>query len=101
VVSGAKDHKAGGVVMSDMVDDFQAMRQHSQEKRERNRHASAEILDGYGVGYSSNNDGAHLIVRHADKVVDFWPGTGKYCFRGTSKYKRGVYNLLSDLGVKR
>lgn len=84
--------------MSDMGDDFRALREHSQEKRAGNRESSAEILKRAGVDFTVHNRGAHLIVRHGGIRVDFWPGTGKWSSRG-GRNDRGVFKLLKFLGV--
>lgn len=74
-------------------------KEESQAKRAGNRENSADILAQRGISFTTNNAGAHLIVTHNHKTADFWPGTGKYQVRGTGQYKRGVFNLLKDLGV--
>lgn len=74
-------------------------KEESQAKRAGNRENSAKILESRNVPFLSMNSGAHLIVSYNGKTADFWPGTGKYQVRGTGKYKRGVFNLLKDLGV--
>ena len=78
------------------------MRRAGQERRAANRQSSASLLESKGVGFESKNSGAHLIVRCGAKVADFWPGTGKYAVRNPAgvTYKRGVFNLLKDLGVE-
>lgn len=82
--------------------DFGAyMRQASAEKRAKNRKRGEEIIIDYGLEHEVKNYGAHIIVRHNGKTADYWPGTGKYNIRGTSSYKRGVFNLLKDLEVRR
>lgn len=72
----------------------------SKERRAGNRSNSAAILRERGIAFECCNDGAHLIVQHAGKITDFWPGTGKYCVRGSGKYKRGVFNMLRDLDCR-
>ncbi len=84
---------------SEMADDFRAMHEASKVKRAGNREFSTNLLTEQGVGFVSKNDGAHLIVEYSGRVVDFWPGTGKYKFRDSDKYKRGVFNMLKELGV--
>ena len=89
--------------MSDMADDFNAMRQESQERRARNREESAKILTDAGVQFLSRNGGAHLIVEHEGKIVHFWPGTGKWkVLRGPGYTQdgRGVFTLLNWLKVR-
>lgn len=72
----------------------------SQARRADNRAGSADMLQELGVSFERNNMGAHLIVSHDGKVVDFWPGTGKYIPRGFGRPGRGVFNLLKLIGVK-
>lgn len=67
--------------MSEMAEDFNALKKLKQEKRADNRQASAEILKTAGVRFISNNGGAHLIVEAVGHYVDFWPGTGKWITR--------------------
>ena len=86
--------------MADMGDVFNAMRKAGRERRASNRETSPEVLRDHGVAFEVKNGGAHLIVRHGDRVADLWPGTGKYQVRGTGHYRRGVFNMLRDLGVE-
>lgn len=74
--------------------------QESQVRRGENRENSAVILTERGVQFEAKNMGAHLIVSHEGKIVDFWPGTGKYIPRGFGRPGRGVFNLLKAIGVK-
>lgn len=83
----------------DMSEMYRDLRSISQEKRKNNRESSAEILTRNGVAFRSHNYGAHMHVEHLGKTADFWPGTGKYQIHGEKSYKRGVFNLLRDLGV--
>lgn len=76
-----------------------AMKEASVVKRATNRDASTETLRRHGVQFDSRNAGAHLIVKHAGKVVDFWPGTGKWIVRGQHKARRGLFPLLRELGA--
>lgn len=72
----------------------------SQARRADNREGSAAMLQDLGVAFERKNMGAHLIVSHDGKVVDFWPGTGKYIPRGFGRPGRGVFNLLKLIGLK-
>jgi hypothetical protein len=85
--------------MGDMGDTFNAMRESGKERRASNRETTPELLRRHGIPFDTKNDGAHLIVYHGGKIADLWPGTGKYQVRGTGKYRRGVFNMLRDLGV--
>ena len=87
--------------MSDMGDDFTALRKIKQEKRASNRDASAAILSRSGVVFESKNLGAHLIVQAGATVVDFWPGTGLWIVRGEKKQRRGVRKLVEYVEQQR
>jgi len=79
--------------MSDLSDDFRAMREHSASKRASNRERSAHLLRDHGIKFDSCNGGAHLII---DNRIDFWPGTGRWKFRG-GRTGFGVFNLIDAL----
>lgn len=86
--------------MSDLGETFSAYREAGKVKRAENRENSAAILTERGVAFEAKNGGAHLVVSHGGKVADFWPGTGLYGLRKKRGYRRGVFNLLRELGVK-
>jgi hypothetical protein len=94
--------------VTDMADDFNALksilREQSIRKRQHNRESSPQVLDRYGVEYETRNDGIHLIVRGGEgngTIVDFWPGTGKWIARDATKSSgRGVFRMIEWLGVK-
>ena len=80
--------------MGALFRDYKAMR---QKKRAGNRESSADMLRQAGIAFQSNNAGAHLVVKHCGVTVDFWPGTGLWCIRGSTAQHRGVNRLLSRL----
>lgn len=82
--------------MSDLADDYRAMREHSREKKLSNKEFSTKLLDKRGVDYESKNNGIHLIVFNGDETIDFYPSTGKWIPRG-GKAQRGVMNLLKRM----
>lgn len=88
--------------MGDMADVWVGFKERSREKRASNRANSAQTLRTFGIGFTSHNSGAHLIVKHGEKIIDFWPGTGKWFVRGQSDGKRGVMNLVKfcQKGIK-
>lgn len=79
------------------------MKEAGQERRAGNRESTPQVLRDHGVAFDTKNAGAHLVVRHAGQVADLWPGTGKYRVRRKGgkgeQYRRGVFNLLRDMGV--
>jgi hypothetical protein len=86
--------------MSEAIQHVIDMRDEGKARRANNRHRSTEMLATLGVQFEIKNDGAHLIVTHDDKKVDFWPGTGKFIPRKKGgKSGRGVFNLLQLLGI--
>lgn len=69
-------------------------RQEAKERREKNRKSSISILQVYGVEFERKNGDVHLIVAHGERVIDFWPSTGKFIERKSGRAGRGVFNLL-------
>lgn len=69
----------------------------SRERRAHNRESSAALLSAMGIAFEAKNEGAHLIVRHAGRTIDFWPGTGKWKDRREVRDQRGVRKLLAHL----
>lgn len=82
--------------MGDMGTIWRDQKRHSQCKRKMNREDSARILIESGINFTSNNEGAHLIVQKDSIIIDFWPGTGKYITR-SGKHGRGILNLLKEV----
>ena len=80
--------------MSEIGDDFAALKKAQQENRANNRIQSADYLSKRGIQFSSNNGGAHLIVEGPSCFIDFWPGTGKWNSRDGQK-GFGVRNLVA------
>jgi len=78
-------------------DDFTMMRISGQEKRRQNRLSSPAFLTSLGILFREHKAGAHLVVTHGGRTVDFWPGTGKWIDRDTKWYGRGVRNLIKHL----
>jgi len=85
--------------MSEQAADYYAMAADSKKRRRRNRNQSAHILRQRCVEFTEHNKGAHLIVKTASGVIDFWPGTGKYTIRKTGESGRGVFNLLKEMKI--
>jgi hypothetical protein len=87
--------------MSDLADDFRALRESRKKKRSHNRQQSRKLLDQWNIEYTVHNMGAHFIVEvpgtDGEQKVDFWPGTGKWIPRGSNKHGRGVKKLLTYL----
>ncbi len=96
------------VACGDLDDDDPYGKKEGQRRKAENRVSSANILTEKGVQFTSNNNGAHLQIIHGGKAADFWPGTEKYVIKNNpservydkARYKRGVFNLLKDLGVE-
>ena len=86
--------------MGDMAEVWEGYAERSKAKRASNREHSAQTLRTFGIEFTSHNMGAHLIVKCADQVIDFWPGTGKWFVRGEPKDKRGVMNLVKFYQAK-
>lgn len=79
--------------MGELGETYKAMKEHGQEKRANNREQSAKYLTTAGIPFTSNNGGAHLVVKGPDCYIDFWPGTGRWITRNGVK-GFGVRNLV-------
>jgi hypothetical protein len=90
--------------MGDMGDYWRdvkpALIEESKRKRANNRESSARILTEAGIPFEAKNNGAHLIIETVEAFIDFWPGTGLWCVRGTDKYRRGEQHLILHLKRK-
>lgn len=79
-----------------MGDIYSDMKERSQAKRANNRKQSADYLTKHDIVFTTNNNGAHLIVEGKEGYIDFWPGTGRWTIRdGESGF--GVKNLVSEI----
>lgn len=81
----------------DIIEGFRGLKQARQEERADRRGAAPERLRAAGVAFESKNEGAHLIVRDGKRIIDFWPGTGRWWERGKTRYTFGLDKLLADL----
>jgi negative regulator of replication initiation len=62
-------------------------------KKKANLEYSTNLLKEKNIVFESRNDGLHLIVGNATKY-DFYPSTGLWVKRGSSKKQRGINGLL-------
>ena len=85
--------------MSELGEMFRDMKEFKREKKESNLAWSVSHPKELGIDFEDK--GYHLVVRHNDHVVDFWPSTGKYSFRikgsNKRKYSRGVRKMIKEL----
>lgn len=82
--------------MGDMIDLYGDLRKQKQEERAKRRAADLMLLAEEGINLASiNNDGAHIIVNHGGRVIDYWPGTGLWIDRKTQKRRRGARQLIN------
>lgn len=77
------------------------MVQESIRKRKANRESSTSLLKASSIEFESRNNGIHLIVRDADDIYDFWPGTGLWVKRGETRKYRGVRKLICRITANR
>lgn len=69
-------------------------KQDSKKRKAGNMAGSKGMLKSNGIDFEEKNGGVHLIVKHGDRVADFWPTTGKFNVRGDGRYFRGVRLLI-------
>ncbi len=85
--------------MGDMGEMFKEWKEAKKEKKLSNLGFSTNKLEELGVSFEKKNGGVHLVITHNDKIVDFWPSTGKFKFRNKKKYCRGLKKLIKELGL--
>lgn len=83
--------------MSDAIDDVRALNAHRKNARGQRRNNAPAVLAQAGVGFSSHNGGAHLIVTGTQGFIDFWPGTEKWQDRETGQRGFGLNALLKHI----
>lgn len=81
----------------DMGEFWRDVKAGRQAKRAKNRADSAGMLREAGIRFEEKNFGAHLIVQAIGLTVDFWPGTGLWIVRKTTRQGRGVQRLIDAL----
>jgi hypothetical protein len=77
------------------------LKEQSKKKRASNQENSTAILRALSLKFEQKNNGVHLIVKHNEKTVDFWPSTGRFICRSGKKGDYGIFNLLKHLGIPR
>lgn len=75
--------------MSEIGDDFKALREFNKEKKANNFESSVQKLVGEGIPFQQLSN-THLRIGE----FDFWPSTGLFIHRKTGKRGRGVFNLI-------
>lgn len=85
------------MVDEDIVAGWASIAEAGKERRAKNRVSSRQVLTDAGIAFEEKNIGAHLIVTHEKVTVDFWPGTGLWHVRHSSKKGRGVFGLVRHL----
>jgi hypothetical protein len=80
--------------MSEMIEDFKALREIGRTKRQSNKEKSTELLKEHGIEFESRNDGVHLMITTPKGRVNFYPSTGLY---NGALSGRGVFNLIEEL----
>ena len=75
--------------MSEIGDDFKALREMRKEKRASNRESSIEVLTSKDIAFQQLSD-THFRIGE----FDFWPSTGLFMNRKSGKRGRGVFNLI-------
>ena len=81
---------------SEIAQSFKFLKEQSKAKKISNMEYSTLMLIDKGYDVNIRNNGVHLIVKHNDKIVDFWPSTGKFIVRNGCT-SRGVKNLIKEL----
>lgn len=66
-----------------------------QAKRAANRaHAESQLRAVQGITATTANGGEHYVISSSAGVIDFWPGTGLWIVRGSTRRRRGITGLI-------
>lgn len=68
------------------------------EAKERRKRTAPDSLERLGLEVERKNLGEHVVVDRG--LVDFWPGTGVWIFRGDRKRGRGFDPLVKELRAR-
>jgi hypothetical protein len=76
--------------MSELGDDFRALRQFRKEQHAQWKIDNTRIIAESGLPYKSLNDGECLVLRVPGKPkCDFYPSTGRWSIAGGQHVRRG------------
>lgn len=71
--------------MSDLADDFRALKEHRRKEKEKRHSDSSEAREQIrreALDVEEKNNGLHWIVRTEKETIDFWPTSGRWMVRG-------------------
>lgn len=78
--------------MSELGDDYKALKEFNKKKKIDNHEKSIRILMLNNIQFETLSD-THLRIGK----FDFWPSTGKFWNRNKNHYGRGIFNLIKQL----
>lgn len=58
---------------------------------------ASDRLKQAGIAFERKQRGAHLIIRHAGRTLDFWPLLGQWIDRARQRRRLGVRALIKEL----
>jgi hypothetical protein len=92
---------SGEKKMGDMIEMYQELRQADSLRRAEKRESAPDQLRAHGISFEERNLGAHIIINNDGRLVDYWPGTGKWISRAADKKERGqsFASLAKYLGI--
>lgn len=67
----------------------------TKEQKEEHRVAALKWLHDMQLPYTSHNNGLHLKITIKEKIIDFWPTTGR--FKHNNQYFDGNLDHLKHL----
>ncbi|HZN48393.1 MAG TPA: hypothetical protein VFB71_12270 [Ramlibacter sp.] len=85
--------------MGEQSEYFDAAKAEHRERAAARRLEAPAKLTALHLEYVSRNNGAHLIVKHGRRWIDYWPGTCRWCERRSKNRGWGLRSLLVSLGV--
>jgi hypothetical protein len=81
--------------MSDMGEDFKALRAFRSEQKRERLSQSLALFKAEGMEFSTN-DGVHLVFSLGIRTYDVWPSTARWRLRGGLKSYFGMASFLHE-----
>ena len=87
--------------MNKVTEMWKSFKKDKTAKKESNKDYSTKCLIDSNINFESKNSGYHLIIKENKHIIDFYPSTGKWKYRNSTKGGRGIETLLYILNEQK
>lgn len=71
---------------------------HPREQKRINKDHAVQTLTDNNIKFHSANNYIHIIINHEGVIIDYWPTTGRWKFRGDGKRPPRGFGIKSLMG---